>query len=209
MRILFIFIFISIVLTSASQQQIDPIKQNIIYKIDQLGNCDLEVSMQLNAIQWNNYKQSLGGNVSLLKREIERQFPGYFLQDFKAEEKEMERIHILNFKAIGFAKLQSKERWMIEIKFKNLDITPVSDDTYLLISNFIQNGVPIQVSSKIIFPKGVKNIKKETDAFGNSILTYDCQPSSFKNFPFLLVGGICMLLGSGVGYYLMHKQGTV
>ncbi|MBN1822111.1 MAG: hypothetical protein JXR31_01830 [Prolixibacteraceae bacterium] len=198
----FLFVcFILIVGTTCLGQQIEPLKQNLVFKIDAWGNSDLEVSMQLNAAQWGNFKNWVGSNLSILKREIERSLPSYFLQDFQYEEQPMERSYTLKFKAFGVAKLKDKDKWLIEMDYKDPDVTPLSEDIYMITSNYAQDGSLLQQSTKIFFPKGAKNIKEETDAFGNAVFTYDCKiPSS--GFPIFLVIGICLIISSAVLFVL-------
>lgn len=208
-KIILISLTVIVSMTCFAQQQIEPLKQNLVFKIDRWGNSDLEVGMQLNAAQWGNFKNWVGSNLSILKREIERALPSYFLQDFKYEEQPMERSYTLNFKAFGVAKQKEKNKWVIEMDYKNPDVTPLSENVYMITSNYVNSGGLMQQSTKIFFPEGAKSIKEETDSFGNAIFTYECKMPGM-NFPFLLVSGIFLILVSVVLFILklfpIHKK---
>ena len=200
----FIILYL-VILPVMSQQKIEPLKINLIFKLDSYGNSDMEASMKLNAAQWDNFKRKIGTNVSILKREMERSLPSYFLQDFRYEEQPMDRIYTLKFKALGVAKYKNKDKWVIELDDRNPDVTPVSEEVYMMNSNFLQNGVLSQQTSKIIFPKGTKEIKEETDSFGNALFTYKYHTlGTITSFLGLIIGIILTLI-SGVGFYLKLK----
>ncbi len=200
-KIILISITVIVSITCFARQQIEPLKQNLVFRIDRWGNSDLEVGMQLNAAQWGNFKSYVGTNLSILKRNIERALPAYFLQDFKYEEKPMDRSYTLKFKAFGVAKQKDKNKWVIEMDYKNPDVTPLAENVYLITSNYVNSAGLMQQSTKLFFPEGAKNIKEETDAFGNAVFTYESKMPGF-DFPVLLISGIVLVLASLVLFML-------
>ena len=73
------------------QEEIKGIKQTFDISVDDLGNAIIEVSMKLNASQWDMFKKNIGNNTSMLKREIEKALPKYHLSDFSYTEESMDR----------------------------------------------------------------------------------------------------------------------
>jgi len=86
--------------------------------IDQLGNGYMDVSINLNAAQWDNYKQNIGNNVSLLKRSMERSLPKYYLSDFSYTEQPMERSYHVKFKALGICSMNRDGVWEAKLDTK-------------------------------------------------------------------------------------------
>src|SRR4051812_22739964 len=85
-------------LTGRAQEIYRGLKQTIDFTIDKLGNADIDVSMQLTAAQWDNFKKTVGENVSLIKRQMERALPKYYLIDFNYTEASMDRAYKVKFK---------------------------------------------------------------------------------------------------------------
>lgn len=204
MKILLTLVLVSIAMAGICQ--VEPLKQNISFTLDKKGNSEVEVNMKLNASQWDNFKRMTGNNISVLKRSMENALPSYFLEDFRYEEQPMDRGYSLRFKAIGMAKLKTKERWVLEMKMKNPDINKVSDNIYLLTTSEMQNGILLQQIGKLIFPAEASDIKEETDAFGNAVFTYNLGGFGSGSTPWMLVAGIIFLLASGMVFYMKLKK---
>ena len=205
MKILATFVLVLLAITAFSQQQPETLKQNITFQLDEHGNGDLEVIMKLNATQWDVFKKTTGNNVSILKREMERALPNYFLRDFKYDEIPMERTYSLKFKALGMAKMKTKDRWMLEMQMKNPDINKMSDNVYLMTANLMQNGMIVQQISKLIFPSGTSDVKQEKDSFGNAVFTFNNRSLGSGAFPSMLILGILLILFAGFRFFQHFK----
>ncbi len=188
-------------LTITAQQAINPLKVNIIFRLDGYGNSNMEVSTKLNAAQWDIFKQKIGNNVAILKRQMERSLPTYFLTDFNYSEESMERIYTLKFKALGVAKFKNKDRRIIEMDSRNPDVTQVSEGVYMMSSTYDQGGMLMQETSKIIFPKGSKDIKVESDSFGKAVFTYTCPTPGANKSLYSVFAGVLLIIGSGSLFY--------
>lgn len=208
LQITLILLIVSTV-TVFAQQTIDPLKQTITFKIDQLGNSEVEAGMQLNASQWDYYKRNTGSNVAVLKRDMERALPTMFLKDFQYEEQPMERKYTLKFKALGVSKLKEKNKWVVDLESENPDITPLSENIYLMTSNLIMNGGLIQQSIKIFLPDKAKNIKVEKNSFGSALFTYQLNNTFSGSVPFLLIIGFVLILTSLVLFFLPRLKTAV
>lgn len=158
---------------SKSQQVIEGLKQVFDVKMDDKGNAIVEVTMKLNASQWENYKRSpLSNNNSILKKEMERAMPKYYLSDFKYSEDQMERSYKIGFNILGLSTLGKGGKWESKLETKNPDVTKLSDREFVITQNMTTNGLFINQTQKIHLPSNANNAKIEKDSFGNSLMTY-------------------------------------
>ncbi len=174
--LLSIFLLISYAKTY-SQQLIKPAKLNVKWTISPLGDAHIEASSNMDAAQWDSYKRMIGNNADLLKRQMERAFPGFFLQGFSYKEDVMNRGWTLAFDALGMSRVNSKGNWQIDLNSKNPDVTKLSDKNYLLTSNYATQGALTQEIDNISLPDAAANIKQDKDAFGKAMFIYSASPS--------------------------------
>ena len=114
-------IFLFIALSHASAQElIKPAKLNVQWDLNALGDAHIEASSSLDAAGWDNYKRMLGNNPDILKRQMERAFPGYFLQNFNYKEDVMNRGWTLSFDALGLSRINSKGLWQVDLNSKKI-----------------------------------------------------------------------------------------
>jgi hypothetical protein len=190
------FLVISYSVVNAQQQQ-ELLKQNITFNIDNLGDGHLEESMTYNASQWDNFKKIMGANEDMLKRQMERALPAYYLQNFVYKEDAMNRTYTLSFDALGMAKINDNSQWQIDMDVKNPDITKISDKNYALTATYSQ----IQQLVKLNIPDGASDIKQDKDAFGKAIFTYTLTPGH-KGVSFIfLIAGILLIAAGVVAYF--------
>jgi hypothetical protein len=190
-------IFLLIVFSQLSAQEIiKPGKLNVKWDLDPLGNAHIEASSSLDAMGWDNYKRTFGSNPDILKRQMERAFPGFFLQNFSYKEDVMNRGWALSFDALGMSKINSKGLWEIDLNSKNPDVTKISDHNYVLTSNYNSQGSLMQEIDKINFPAAAADIKQDKDAFGKAIFIYTSSTSGGTgNWLILGLGIILALVG--------------
>jgi hypothetical protein len=202
--------FLSVLLfqyNTNAQQIVEGLKQIFDIKMDDKGNAAVEVSMKLNASQWDNYKRSaMSNNNSILKKEMERALPKYYLTDFKYSEDQMERSYKVAFNVLGFATLGKGGKWETKLETKNPDVTKLSDREFVLTQNMTSNGVFINQTQKVHLPSNANNAKIEKDSFGNSIMTYS---TSIGLMPRLITyGGILLILAGGWMIYRNQQKST-
>jgi LPXTG-motif cell wall-anchored protein len=161
-----------VVLHSRSQEVYQGLKQTVDMRIDQLGNADLDVSMNLNAAQWDHFKQTTGNNVSLLKRAMERALPKYYLTNFSYAEQPMDRTYEMKFKALGICTMNRDGVWEAKLDTKKPDITKLSDREFVMTEDVLTNGVLVQQTIKLHLPSVAEGTKVEKDSFGKAEITY-------------------------------------
>ncbi|MGZ3750504.1 MAG: hypothetical protein ACXVAU_04450 [Mucilaginibacter sp.] len=186
---------------AGAQQQLDPLKENIDYTIDNLGDGHVQVSRTFNASQWDNYKKIYGANAAeLLKREMERGLPSSYLQNFSYKEDEMNRTFTLSFDALGLAKINDNGQWQIDVAIKNPDITKISDRNYALTASYNSQGSLLQDLIKLNIPDGATNVSQDKNAFGKPIFIYDLTPGRKGAHMIFLIIGV-LLIAAGVFVY--------
>lgn len=192
-----LLLFWAFILTCSIQAQ-EPLKQKLEMSIDEVGNGDIKVSMNMNATQWQIWLQSLGNNPALLKRSMERALPAYFLDNFKLEKNDMDRSFEFSFKAYGIFQVNKRGKWIVNTDQKNPDITKLTDNKYMMVAMEMQNN--IQQTQIIDFPVTARNIETNKDAFGKTQFEFDMDiPGSSIHALFwpgllLIIGGIAWLL---------------
>jgi hypothetical protein len=177
-----------------SQELIKPAKLNVKWTISPLGDAHVETSMAMDAAQWDNYKKMVGGNPDILKRQMERAFPGYFLQDFNYKEDVMNRGWTLSFDALGLGRINSKGLWQIDLNSKNPDVTKLSDKNYVLTSNYATGNALMEEIDNISFPDGASNVKQDKDAFGKALFIYSASPGGGSGGWLTLTIGILLVI---------------
>ncbi len=194
------FLFFSLNLNA--QEIIKPLKVNIEFLVDKYGNAKTSYSMKMTASQWDNFKRGMGNNQSLLKRTMERAMPAYFLSDFEYKEDAMDRSYQLSFNAYGVCKPGADGRWHAELGEKNPDITKLSDNSYMIISEMSSGGGLIQANQKIIFPGEASDIQVDKDAFGKALFTFKMSGASGSG-KMMMYGGIGLIV---LGLFLGWKN---
>jgi hypothetical protein len=194
------YFFIAVLLFNAAtqaQQTVQGLRQKLDFTIDDIGNANIEVSMKLNAAQWEGFKRTMGNNTSIIKRELEKALPKFYLTDFSYSEDQMDRSYTVKMKALGMCMLNKKGSWEAKLDMKNPDITKLADREFLMNQDMMSGGALIQQTLKIHLPSGASDSKVEKDSFGNAVLTY----STGMGWGHKLVnyGGI-VLIAAGQGY---------
>ncbi len=170
--------------------------QKIDMKIDSLGNAKINVSMTMTATQWQVWLQTIGNNPAIMKREIERSMPAYFLGDYKLEKNDMERSFNVSLMAYGVCEVDKRGNWTIDTDQKDANLTEITDHKYMLVSTPPELGGNIQQTFTIDFPEAAKNIKVDKDTFGKTIFKFDMENST-AGFNLMLWAGVLLLLIGG------------
>ena len=171
-----------------------PVKITTDITIDKVGNAVCEFKTKYNAIYWDNFLKTVGGNTSILKNQLIKAFPKYELRDFKYSQDADDRTNSITFKMLGVMSVDKNGKWTTDLDQKNPDITKLSDKDFLL----IEDGN----SMKIHLPEGTADAKIEKDTFGQAVLTYPADLSGpMGNWPLYL--GLGMLVA---GIFLLFRN---
>jgi hypothetical protein len=182
-----------------AQQQLDPLKENVTYTIDNLGNAHVELNRSFNASQWDNYKKIVGNNAEgLWKRAETRNFPTAYLDNFTY--KEEDQSFTLAFDAMGMAKINDNGQWQIDINLKKPDINKLSDHNFAMTASYNDGGSLLQDLIKVNIPDAAANVTQDKDAFGKPIFIYDLTPGHAGAHMIFLIVGILFIIASVVFY---------
>lgn len=180
-------------------QIVDPttLTQNIDMIIDDLGDAKMELTMKMDASQWNAYINSeYAKNQSIFRRDLEREMMWVLIDDIemKLDDKTREAKATLSVKNI--ASYMGDNRWTLRLGSKDINVTKISDKCYLMTNNIVSdNGGIIQQMQKFIFPDKATNIKTDNDRYGNTVVTYDLQVREGGLGIGVIIGFIFILLG--------------
>lgn len=205
-KIFFLILLSCFALLPVLAQEIKPLKQNLTFNIDNLGDGHIELSISFTAAQWDNFKRTMGSNTDLLKRQMERILPSYYLQNFDYKEDAMNRSYVLSFDALGMAKVNDDGLWQIDLDMKKPDITKLSDNIYTLTSNYNAQGALVQQVAKIVMPSAGSDFKQGEDSFGKTIFTYNLSPGMRGANLLLLVLGMVLIAGGVAWYFVSARQ---
>lgn len=171
------------------------LKPKMEMKIDSIGNANIKVSMTMNANQWQMWSQNYGNNPALIKRNMEKELPGYFLDDFKLDKNDMDRSFSFTFKAYGVCAVDKKGTWIVSTEQKNPDLTKLTDHKYMMVSTDVANGM--QETSIIEFPESAKNIEQTKDAFDKTQFEFEMKEMRSGINWFLWIGVFLAAGGGG------------
>lgn len=168
------------------------VNQKIEAKIDSIGNVRFSIFTKMNASEWNVWNANYGNNPAVIKREIERGMPSYFLDNFKLDKNDMERSFTLKFDGYGACTIDKRGRWKVKTDQKNANVTKLTDYRYMLIMNPSVGGQMLQYY--IEFPKAAKNIKVDKDSFGESYFSFEMEDQTGKGIGYIAIIGIALTL---------------
>jgi hypothetical protein len=190
-----------------SQQVVQPDKLNVKFTITPLGDAHIDVSKTMDALHWDNYKQMIGSNPDIWKRQMERYFPGYFLQNFNYKEDVMNRSWTLSFDALGFSKVNSKGKWQIDLNSKNPDVTKLSDRNFVVNTNATNGYAISQEIDNVTFPDAAYNVIQDKDAEGKALFTYEISSIGSGGYTgwISLIFGFLLLVAGAVLFFLLNK----
>ncbi len=203
-KLIALFLLINTTYTSNAQEVVQGIKQVFDITPDNIGNAMVEVSMKLNAQQWDMFKRNTGNNTNIFKRNMEKALPKYYLTDFNYSEDQMDRSYKIKFKVLGLCYLNKDGLWESKLEVKNPDVTKLSDKEFVLTQDVLMNGTLFQQTQKVHLPDGVKDARIDKDSFGKAVLHYSTSTGSF----FSVISIIGMLLTLGGGFLLFKSSRT-
>lgn len=181
--------------------------QKIEMTLDDIGNAKINISMTMNAAQWQQWNGSYGTNPSALKRDIERSMPAFIVDDFKLDKDDMNRSFNLSLNAYGVCKINKRGQWMMDTDQKDAQLTELTDHKFMLVSSPPEFGGTLQQTYIIEFPEAANDIKVDKDSFGKSIFEFKMDnPSS--SFNLMRWSGLFLLIigGSWLGKNTLDKK---
>jgi hypothetical protein len=186
-------------IASAQAQESPGLTQEITFTIDEQGDAQVEVTMKMNAAQWQNWQQVYGGGrVSVLKREMVRSLAPYFVENFGYEQDDINRTSRITMAARGVTEYQGDGVWRGEMDMKDPSITDVSDNVFLFTTSTMEGGLLMQQNQRVVLPEDAHSIEHDEDAFGNAIFRYQRPATEQAGLPWMLIVGLVLMGGGAV-----------
>jgi len=183
----------------AQAQESPGLTQEITFTIDERGDAQVEVTMKMNAAQWQNWQQVYGsGRVSVLKREMVRSLAPYFVENFGYEQDDINRTSRITMAAKGVTEYQGDGVWRGEMDMKDPSITDVSDNVFLFTTSTMEGGLLMQQNQRVVLPEDAHSIEHDEDAFGNAIFRYQRPAGEQAGLPWMLIVGLVLTGGGAV-----------
>ncbi len=196
-----LFILFGLLSLQAQQMQ-----QKLEMQIDEVGNGKIDMSMSMNAQEWQQWLSTFGNNPALFKREIERGMPAFFLDDFKLEKDDINRSFVFSAKVYGVCEIDKRGKWTIDLDIENAQVTELTPHKYMMVTSPSEFGGQLQQTFIVSFPKTASKIKVDKDALGKDIFEFKMDEPSQAGFGgllpwlgiFIAVGGISWLIANRV-----------
>ena len=192
----------------AQAQLMDPtaLTQNIDMYIDKLGDAKMELSMKMDASQWNMFISSeYAKNKSLFRRDMEREMMWVQIDDIDMHLDDKNRIATATMSVKNMASYSGDNLWTLKMGGKDVSLNKISDNCYLMTNNIVsEDGGIIQQLQKFIFPAGATNVRQDSDRYGNTVILYDLPVrEAGMTGGIAIIGIILILLG---GLWLLWQQ---
>ena len=171
------------------------LKTKMEMRIDSIGDAIIKVSTTMNAQQWQMWSQTYGNNPALLKRSMEKELPGLFLDKYNLEKNDMDRSFTFTFKAYGACNVNKKGIWIVNTDQKKPDLTKLTDYKYMMVSNDMENG--LQETIVIEFPESARNIQETKDAFDKTQFEFEMKGGEAGINWMLWLGILLVVAGGG------------
>lgn len=194
--VLFIFVLICANFIQAQEM----LKTKMEMRIDSIGDAIIKVSTTMNAQQWQMWSQTYGNNPALLKRSMEKELPGYFLDNYNLEKNDMDRSFTFTFKAYGACNVNKKGIWIVNTDQKKPDLTKITDYKYMMVSNDMENG--LQETVVIEFPESARNIEEAKDAFDKTQFEFEMKGGEAGINWMLWIGILLAAAGGGWAVFI-------
>lgn len=194
--------------TAPVTSQASPQQQMVDSKVTNLGDADISIRIRFDAQGWQMWKQTIGENPSVLKREIKRMFSTVVLSDYRLERNDLEREATFHVHAAGISRYLGNGMWETDIDNGGIDKASVTrrklnDTTYLMsvAQNDPLSGGIMQQEMTITLPEGAGKLQETTSEMGTTVLRYKLDPpvtSSPIGIPAAAGGSTLCLAGIGV-----------
>ncbi len=181
----------------APAQQPESVSRTInqVYKIDERGDADIEVSFQYSASQWATWKEQYGNRPDIVLRDMRYQMATAVLENFALERDDVQRKAVGKIKARALARYRNAGEFVIDVPKEMKLVTGANTDWIFSFTNAV-NGEIVSQTLHAILPASARNVRFAPGGdFDNLSYTLDLSPTRPKGW---LHAGIA-LLSSGVG----------
>lgn len=174
--------------------------QNIHFRIDSIGNGEMNIAQSMSTQQWKIWSEGVGKDPAELKRNIIRYYPKYNIKKVETIIDEESKSYTSKVKAIGACKVNQNEKWIFNLADKGDKMSKLSEREFLLTKRTVGPNAIVLQKYTIVLPREARRVQLTNDAFENPILRFEMrQPSDISwSVYFQFTGGIILLLGGGL-----------
>lgn len=181
-------------------------RQDIRCVIDEYGDARFTLTIEFEAQGFTVWKQTVGADPALLKRELKRLFSAAELEDFGMERFDMDRKVIFTFTGRGVARYLGDGQWetFLEERPEGGSMTrrKIDERNFLVTSTQGAEGIGImQQDTTITLPENTMELKETVSERGEPMLTYRMdvdQADRGSGIPWRTAGISGLVLGGGL-----------
>ncbi len=181
-------------------------RQDIRCVIDEVGDARFTLTIEFEAAGYKVWKQTVGADPALLKRELKRLFSATELEDFGMERFDMDRKVVFTFTGRGLARYLGDGQWetFLEERPEGGSMTrrKIDDRNFLVTSTQGAEGIGImQQDTTITLPENTIELKETVSERGEPMLFYRVETADeeeVSGIPWRTAGISGLVLGGGL-----------
>lgn len=179
----------------SSAQQVDSVSRTInqVYKFDERGDADIEVSFQYNASQWAIWKEQYGNRPDIVLRDMRYTMATAVLENFSLEKDDVQRSALGKVRARAMARYLNGGEFVIDVPKEMRLVTGSNSDWIFSLTNAV-NGEIVAQTLHAKLPPSARNARFGPAGDFNA-LTYTVDQSKPRPLGWLLAGLGCFLGG--------------
>lgn len=189
----------------------EPLKMDIIVRLDSYGDGTMEVQTRLSAMAWRQWEQVYGNHPDLILRNLKRQFASYDLDNdsYRLEKDQVKRVATARMRCRALAVLQKDGSLSVPLP-KPFRLVTHSAHEWIFSLNTPESGAspPTEQTTRIFLPEGETDAQIQYADTADQRLAFRMPPPKTANPAFLVGGSVLGGLGIVflVGSFLVPKQ---
>jgi hypothetical protein len=176
---------------SAPAQQTDSVSRTInqVYKFDEKGDAEIEVSFQYSASQWANWKEQYGNRPDIVLRDMRYTMATAVLENFSLEKDDVQRSAVGKVKARALARYLNGGEFAIDVPKEMRLVTGADKDWIFTFTNAV-NGEIVSQTLHAKLPAQAHNARFTPSGDFNA-LTYTVDQVAARPKGWLFIGLAC------------------
>ena len=167
------------------------------YDIDERGDAKIELSFQLSAKQWAQWKDQFGDHPDLLLRNVKYEMAAAVIDDFSLDKDEVHRNASAKIKARALARYRGDGQFEIQVP-KTMKLVAGSGREWAFTQSQFGQGGLINITERAKLPANAQNAHLTTgNDYDQLAYSLDVSPSRPKTL--LYLGILFLVAAAGVG----------
>lgn len=189
-------------LTSASSIRQIPsgptvIEMDMRADLDELGNGQLTLVLDMNATQWAGWQQQYGGNPALFRRDLQKIVSQYDVTDFQLQQDAMDRRITVTIDANAMAHHLGEGVYEFSTTKEMGEAELVNGE---LRYSYTQSDGPDSITlidQRLAPPSGAKDVVQTTNGLGEQVVRYAVTPPGGQG-PWMILSVLSAVIGLGL-----------